>query len=325
MAADLAAAIKRCKLSPEAGAAELRKALEETDELASAADAAAAAAASLKSGSATARGHALAACILLAGLVEDADAAADAVAAVLETATDWAARGALAGGIMALAANAGDGAGFVRAAKATAAAATKASGGGDDAAAAAARAACWAACAVCGASLSEPVADVTKALSSDLKTAAAPASRSRAPAALRAAASLLHEGPGDEPLEANASPPETEKSPWVASLREALPALEALAPKAPPKKPKAAGPAYAAAQNVLALLSATPKARAKTLGVAATDGGAVLFGGADASSKWAAASVLRRAFEGEAVASFASVSPHCWRGLARAATTRDAS
>ena len=37
MAADLAAAIKRCKLSPEAGAAELRKALEETDELASAA------------------------------------------------------------------------------------------------------------------------------------------------------------------------------------------------------------------------------------------------------------------------------------------------
>ena len=67
MAADLAAAIKRCKLSPEAGAAELRKALEETEELASAADAAAAAAASLKSGSATARGHALAACILLAG------------------------------------------------------------------------------------------------------------------------------------------------------------------------------------------------------------------------------------------------------------------
>ena len=40
MAPDLAAAIKRCKLSPEAGAAELRKALEETDELASAADAA---------------------------------------------------------------------------------------------------------------------------------------------------------------------------------------------------------------------------------------------------------------------------------------------
>ena len=141
---------------------------------------------------------------------------------------------------------------------------------------------------------------------------------------MRAAASLLHEGPGDEPLEANASPPETEKSPWVASLREALPALEALAPKAPPKKPKAAGPAYAAAQNVLALLSATPKARAKTLGVAATDGGAVLWGGADASSRWAAASVLRRAFDGEAVASFSSVSPHCWRGLARAATTREA-
>ena len=50
------------------------------------------------------------------GLVEDADAAADAVA-VLETATDWAARGALAGGLMALAANASDGAGFVRATK----------------------------------------------------------------------------------------------------------------------------------------------------------------------------------------------------------------
>ena len=134
-----------------ARAAELRRALEETTELASAADAAAAAAASLKSGSATARGHALAACILLAGLVEDANDAADAVAAVLETATDWAARGALAGGLMALAANAGAGPGFVRATKATAAAATKASGGGDDAAAAAARAACWAACAVCGA------------------------------------------------------------------------------------------------------------------------------------------------------------------------------
>ena len=68
------------------------------------------------------------------------------------------------------------------------------------AAAAAARASLWAACAVCGASLREPVADVTKALSQDLKTAAAPASRSRAPAATRAAASLLHEGPGDEPL-----------------------------------------------------------------------------------------------------------------------------
>ena len=110
MAADLTAAIKRCKLSPEAGAAELRRALEETTELASAADAAAAAAASLKSGSATARGRALAACILLAGLVEDADAAADAVAAVLETSTDWAAR-RVAGGLAALAANAGDGAG----------------------------------------------------------------------------------------------------------------------------------------------------------------------------------------------------------------------
>ena len=39
MAADLTAAIKRCKLSPEAGAAELRRALEETTDFASATDA----------------------------------------------------------------------------------------------------------------------------------------------------------------------------------------------------------------------------------------------------------------------------------------------
>ena len=329
MAAEITTAIKKCKLSPEAGAAELRNALDETTELEEtvATDAAAAAAAVLKSGSPTARGHALAACAAIAVLAADANAAAGALAAVLETTTDWAARGALADGLKALVrdGNAGDGAGLAQAATAAAAAATKASGGGDDAAAAAARTACWAACAACGAHLAAPAADVTAALTGELKAAAAPAARGRAPAALCAAAALLREGPGDEHLAAHFPDARREDaSPWVAALRTALPALEALAPKAPPKKPKVAGPAYAAAQNVLALLSATPKARAKALSVAVADGGAVLFAGADATSRWAAASVLRRAFENEAVASFASVAPHCWRGLARSATDRSA-